>query len=231
MKKGKMKPVNVNAFDILGNIAAGGQIAFGAAVQGESAGYAVAVPDLCHNILGIVDWDLVERTVDGFYSTYDLLPIITAGRVRVWVTAVHTTSENVAADEYLEIADLGGTNLLPIGVFQVMDAETGTKVGATRQVGSLARALEDVTLQSAEVIPSAVTIGDTTVTMTAAGLIDTLSVGDYILLEDITDQAMINRVKSIDSTTQITLQIASTVALDGSTDVMHKLEQVEALLL
>ena len=227
-----MKPVNVNAFDVLGNIRAAAQIAFGAAVQRSAAGSAKAVADLCHNILGIVDWDLVEKTVDGFYSQYDPLPIITAGRARVWVTPNHTTSENVAADEYLEIAGVGGTNTLPLGVFQVMDAETGTKTGAVRQDGTLARALEDVTLQNCEVVAADVAVGATTVTMTSGGLIDELSAGDYILLDDVNSETMINRVKSVDSATQITLQIASTASLvNGDSDLIHKLEQCEVMLL
>jgi len=230
VKKGKMKPVNVNAFDIIGDMAAGGVIAFGAAVYRSAAG--VVKGSLCtgtlYNLLGIADWDLVEKKVDGFYSLYDLVPVITAGRCRVWVTPNNTTAAAIVAGDYLDLADLGSSNTLPVGVFE----ESGSQAGGTRAVTSMARALEDCALENAEVVAANVTAGDTTVTMTAAGLIDKLSAGDYILLEDITAEVEINRVKSVDSATQITLVKPATASLVASdSDLVHKLAQCEVMLL
>ena len=225
-----MKPVNVNVFDVLGDMAAGGVIPFGGAVSYSAAGIVKASVSsgTLYDLLGIADWDLISKTVDGFYSQYDNIPLITAGRCRVWVTPNHTTAADIIAGDYLDLADLGVSNLLPVGVFE----ESGSKAGGTRLTSSLARALEDADLLNAEIVGGNVAPGDTTVTMTASGLIDSLAVGDYILLEDITDQVEINRVKSIDSTTQISLLKAATATLTaGSNDLVHKLTQCEVMLL
>jgi len=228
-----MKPVNINAQDILGGMAAYSQIAFGAAVMRYSDGTVKSTRDLTDaNILGIAGDDLVEKTVDGFYSKYDPVPIITGGRARVWITPNHATAEDVVAGDYLEIADIGGTNILPVGAFQTMDAETGTKTADVRQVETLARALEDVDLLDIEPVAGDLAVGGTEVTLSSANMTNLdLDDGDYILLEDISDQCMINRVASTTATV-ITLQIASTVAmLSGQSDPIHKLAQVEAVLL
>ena len=228
-----MKPVNVNAQDSLGGMAAYSQIAFGAAVMRYAAGTVKSTRDLTNaNILGIADWDMVEKTVDGFYSKYDPVPIIPAGRTRMWITPNHTTAEDIVAGDYMEIADVGGTNLLPVGALQAMDAETGTKTADVRQTETLARALEDVTLLDIEPVAGDLAVGGTEVTLSSANMTNLdLADGDYILLEDITDQCMINRVASTTSTV-ITLQIASTVALaTGDNDTVHKLAQVEAILI
>lgn len=225
-----MKPVNVNAFDVLGGFAAGGVTAFGAACYRSAAGVASASlsTGTLYNLLGIADWDLVEQTIDGFYSQFDPLPLISAGKARVWVTPNHTTAADIIAGDYLDLADLGSSNLLPVGVFE----ESGAKAGQTKVATSLARALEDVDLLDAEIVAADVAAGNTTVTMTAGGLIDDLVAGDYILLEDKADQCEINRVKSVNSTTQITLVKAATAAIvNGDGDLVHKLTQCEVLLL
>jgi len=231
VKKGKMKPVNVNAFDIIGDMAAGGVIAFGAAVYRSAAG--VVKGSLCtgtlYNLLGIADWDLVEKKVDGFYSLYDLVPVITAGRCRVWVTPNDASSvPPIVAGDYLDLADLGSSNTLPVGVFE----ESGSQAGETRLLTSMARALEDCALENAEVVAADVAVGAMTVTMTSGGLIDKLSAGDYILLEDTNAEVEINRVKSVDSATQITLVKPATASLVASdSDLVHKLAQCEVMLL
>jgi len=223
-----MKPVNVNAFDIIGPMAAAGQIAFGAAVMRAAAGTVKGVQDIVHNILGIADWDLVEKDEDGFYALYDMVPIIARGRARVWVTSNETTKEALEAGDYLEIADLGGTNALPVGAFQQMSAETGTCTGAVREVGSLARAVEDNALSDIIVVAADLAIGGVTVTVADSSL---FTIGDYIVLEDVDGNAMINRVADIPTSTTITLQLASTVALANATDYVHILHQVEVMLL
>lgn len=223
-----MKPVIVNAFDILGDMAAASVLPFGAAATYAAAGTVKAT--LCaaaaFDMIGIADDDNVEKTIDGFYSQYDVVPLITAGRCRVWVTPNNTTAVDIKAGDYLDLAVLGSSNTKSIGVFE----ESGTTAGETRTAASLARALEDADLVDC-VVPEAVATGDTTVTLSTANM-DTLdlSVGDYILLEDITEHCMINKITAL-TTTVITLQIASTVVLNGSSDLVHKLTQCEVMLL
>jgi len=215
-------------------MAAASTIAFGAAVAYAAAGTVQATKDIgvSQNLLGVVDDDRVEKSEPGFYSQYDAVPIISAGRCRVWVTPNHTTAEDIVAGDYLEIADLGGTNALPVGVFQEMDGEGGSGAGTVRQATSVARALQDVDLLNIEPVGSAVSVGDTTITMDAAKMtaLD-LAAGDYVLLEDSDGNCMINRVASV-TTTTFKVQIASTVAMSSTTnDDVHKLAQVEAMLL
>lgn len=228
-----MKPVNVNAFDVIGDMAAASNIAFGAAVAYAAAKTVQATKDIAvsQNIIGIADWDLVEKAEDGFYSQYDLVPIITAGRCRAWVTPTHTTAESIAAGAYLEIADIGGTNAQPIGVLQQMGAEDGSATPTVREDETIARALEDVSMTDPKIVAAETAIGSKTITLSEANLTAlALSVGDYILLENLDGDAMINRVAALTATT-ITLQIASTVLLENATDYVHKLMQCEVMLI
>jgi len=225
-----MNPVNVNAFDILGGMAAAGKIAFGAAVCYSAAGTVKGTPNTTageENLLGIADWDLVEKTEDGFYSLYDLVPIIPAGRCRVWVTPDDDNASIIAGD-YLSLKILGaGSNTLPVGVF----AESGNGAGAVKELNSTAKAAEDVTLTSAAnyiIVAAALAVGGVTVTVADSSL---FAAGDYIVLEDIDGNAMMNRVKALPSATTLTLQIASTVALEDATDYVHILAQCEVMLL
>lgn len=229
-----MKPVGVNVFDRVGSHAAASLIAFGAACAYAASGTVQATKDIAvsQNLIGVADDDDVEKTEPGFYSQYDAVPLITQGRCRLWITANHTSAVELLAGDYMEIADVGGTNALPVGVFQEMDGDGGSGTGAVRQATSVARVLEDETLTKLEIIGADMAVGATTLTMDAAKMtaLD-LAAGDYILLEDVTGNCMMNRVASV-TTTAITLQVASTVALDFSdNDVVHKLHQVQAVLI
>ena len=230
-----MKPVNVNAFDVIGDMAAEGVIAFGAAVYRSGAKAAKAFPceAVASNMIGIVGDDMVEKKEDGFYAKYDPVPIITAGRCRVWVTPNHATAVDLNAGENLELAVLGSSsNTLPVGVFEA----AGSAAPTVRTAVTMARLLEDIDLLNAEIVAADVNPGDTTVTMTLSGLIDDLAVGDYILLENITgaiaNGVEINRVKAKNSTTEIELAMAATAIIEnGASDLVHKLTQAEVLLL
>lgn len=228
-----MRPVNVNALDIGGDQAAGGVIAFGAAVY--RTGASIVKGCLCAAastaFMGIAVDDMVEKTIDGFYSQYDAVPLVEAGRCRVWVTP-DDDDTSIEAGDYLELAVLGSSNTLPVGVF--MEAVAGTPAGTVRTTATLARAMEDKTLTSAlkwvkTESGEDVAVGDTTVTLTATKTA-LFTVGDYILLEDLNGNVQINRVKS-KSGAVLTLEIASTVALTGDTDYLHILTQVEAILI
>lgn len=229
-----MNPVNVNPFDILGDHAAGGVIAFGAAVYRSAAKTVKAFPcdAAASNMVGIVNDDMVEKTIEGFYAKYDPVPIIDAGRCRVLVTPNHATAVDLNAGENLELAVLGtSSNALPVGVFEA----AGSAAPTVRTAVTLAKLLEDIDLLNPEGVAAKVDPGDTTVTMTASGLIDSLEVGDYIVLENL-DEAIangveINRVKAKNSTTEIELMMAATAKLDITDDLIHKLTQAEVLLI
>jgi len=77
-----------------------------------------------------------------------------------------------------------------------------------------------------------VAIGDSAITFTAQNLaLLNLSEGDYIVLEDVNGNAMLNRVKSLTSTV-ITLELPSTVALTvADSDLVYKVFQVKARIL
>ena len=228
-----MRPVNVNALDIGGDHAAGGVLAFGAAVYRTGAG--IVGGCLCTAastaFMGIAVDDMVEKTIDGFYSQYDAVPLVEVGRCRVWVTP-HDDNTSIEAGDYLELAVLGGSNTLPVGVF--MEAVAGTPAGTVRTTATLARAMEDKTLTTAlkwvkTESGKSVAVGDTIITLTTTKTA-LFTVGDYILLEDLNGAVQINRVKS-KSGAVLTLEIASTVALTGDTDYLHILTQVEAILI
>jgi hypothetical protein len=228
-----MDPVNVYASDILGEMAAASQIAFGAAVIYAADKTVKSTLNTVHNVIGIVQDAMIEQAIDGFYSQYDSVPIIPSGRCRLWVTSNEATKEDIEAGDYLEIAILGGgSNTLPVGVLQQMGAESGSCTGAVREIGSVAKALASMALTDVEPVGSAVSIGDTTITMASGDMTKLdLAAGDYILMEDDGGNCMINRVKSVTSTV-ITLQIPSTVAQSDTTnDDVHKLHQVEAKLI
>lgn len=222
-----MDPVNVHIADVLGNVTGGGVIAFGAAVSRSAAG--VVKSSVCtgtlYNLLGIAIDDMVEKDVDGFYALYDGIPVALSGRVRVWVTPnEHDTS--IIAGDYLDLANLGSSNTLPVGVFE----ESGASAGQTRAVTSVMKAVEDVILTSAlkyVVTVDSVLVGDTEITLDTAKAA-LFTVGDYILLEDLDGAVMINRVTAINGAV-LTLALASTVALTGTTDYIHILTQVEAV--
>lgn len=228
-----MDPVNVHVLDILGDHVAGGVVAFGAAVYRSAASKVKGC--LCTaagtGMVGIAMDDMIEKTIDGFYSLYDSVPIWSEGRGRLWVTP-DADDISIEAGDFLELAVLGGSNTLPVGVF--MEAVAGTPAGAVRTTKSMAQALEDVTLTTAlkyvkTEAGKSVLVGDTIVTLTTAKTA-LFTVGDYILLEDLNGNVMINRVKS-KSGAVLTLEIASTVALTGNTDYLHILTQVEAKLI
>lgn len=225
-----MDPVNVDALNIDGEMAAAGLIAFGAAVCRSAVGTLKGAPNTTageENMLGIAVDDMIEKTEEGFYSQYDLVPKITVGTARVWVTPDDDDASIVAGD-FLTLKVLGGgSNTLPVGVF----AEAGNGAGEVKTLNSSAVALEDVTLSSAAnyiLVAADLAVGGVTVTIADSSK---FSVGDYIVLEDLDGNAMMNRVSAIPSTTTITLQIASTVALANATDYVHILAQCVVKLL
>ena len=228
-----MMPVNVNAQNIIGSHAATSQIAFGAVVEYAANGRLRSTKGTVDNIVGITMNDEVEKTIDGFYAQYDQIAVVTRGAARAWVTSNESTKEDIRIGDFLEVAIIAdGSPTQPIGVLQQMGAESGTCSGAVRELRTVARAIDDETMTDIEPVSADVSVGDTTVTLLAADITNLdLSIGDYILLEDIDGDAMINRVVSTTATV-ITILIPSTVAMVATdNDPIHKLHQVEVELI
>ena len=220
-----MKPVNVNAFDVLGGFAANARVPFGCAVRRAGAGKVdIAYDGVNYDaILGIADWDLVEKTVDGFYSQYDPVPIIDAGRARVWVLG-HAT--NIVESSYLITADLGSS------VSGIFDEEASALV---RTSHSLARVVEDPTgllhANFGDLVPAGAAGSSITLANAAAVTNMELSVGDYISIGDNTaNEAEINRVKST-ALAVITTQEPLAHTYTHAQCKVDKLVQLEALLI
>jgi hypothetical protein len=211
---------------------------FGAAMIRKSAG--VAEPCEAANQDSIIGFavepaDNVVLDEDGFYqavnnsSIPDLMRMITSGEVRALVVTSAATS--IVEGDFLETADLGDHSY-HTGVLE--EAGAGGNVGETNVLTAVAKAMEDCTMAAASYqTPDAVSVsvGDKTITFAVAtlALLD-LHEGDYIILEDLDGAVQLNRVKSLTSTV-ITLQLASTVALTATTDYVRKVFQVRCKIL
>ena len=226
-----MMPVKINPQNISGSHAAASQIAFGAVVITAAVGTVKSTLEPVHNVIGIADNDNVEKTVDGFYAQYDQVPIITGGPSRAWVISNHASKEDIRIGDFLEcVVGAASTFTRPIGVLQEMSAETGTGTGDVREVGSVAKALDDATLFDCEPLSAELTAGTKTATLIAGNITNLdLSVGDYVMFEDLNGSGEINRVTGTTATT-IELLIAS-VGTYAIADVVHKMVQVEVELI
>ena len=215
--------------------AAGGNVGFGVAVI-RSAAKTVkgSLADNADNIIGfsVQPAEGVVLDEDGFYQAVNNASVPDAVRVArdgIINALVSTKADTDIIDgDYLECAPFG-TPACYIGVLN----EAGSDAGETRLTTCKAQALEDVTMGAATYkTPSVnVVIGDKTVTFTAENLaLLDLEEGDYIVLEDVNGDAQLNRVKSLTSTV-VTLQFASTVAVAAATDLVYKVHQVKCLIL
>jgi len=225
-----MDPVQVGKnLDVMAMKAAG-IIPFGAAVVYSAAGTVTAAITANDNdILGFADMNEVEKTVPGFYATYDPVDIIVGGGIlQAWVIA-NGSAINVQAGDYLDVAGLGDGSSTSHGILE----ESGSTAGGTRLDSSVVKAVESKTMGSDSYqVPDTVAIADTTVTLSAAEVtaLD-LADGGYILLEDLNGDLQVNRRKTSTSTV-ITLEKASTVALtSGDSDLVTKMFQVQAVML
>ena len=225
-------PVSINPQNILGSHAAASQIMFGGAVISAAVGTLKSTLEPVHNVVGIAVNDEVDtHTVDGFYEQYDQISVITRGPCRAWVTANYAAKEDIAIGDFLEcMVGAASTFTRPMGVLQEMSAETGTGTGAVRELASVARALDDATLFDCEPLSAELSAGSQTATLIAGNitLLD-LSIGDYVVFEDLNGSAEVNRVTGTTATT-IELLIPS-VGTYAIADVVHKLVQVEVELI
>lgn len=170
---------------------------------------------------------------DAFYqlsnnaSVPDIVRVVRGG-AKINALVITKGNTSIEDGDYLECAPLGDASSY-IGVLN----EAGSARGDVNVTTAVAQALEDCTMTNASYKqPSVgVSVGDSTVTFTSGDMtLLNLSEGDYIVLEDVNGSAMLNRVKS-KTTTVLTLELASTVALQANTDYVYKVFQVKARVL
>lgn len=157
---------------------------------------------------------------DGFYKQYEAVDII-EGYANALVIP-NGTNTNIDLDDFLEVAVLGDGTPGPHGLLE----EAGNSAGTVFTTSVVAQAKQSVTMgsKSYKIPASAVTAGDTTITMTA-GEIATMgiAVGDYIALEDTAASlgVQVNRVASLTATV-IGLEIPAAFALGTDHDLVTR---------
>lgn len=215
---------------------AGDMIGFGVALIRSAARTAKgSMADNADNIIGfsVQPQDGVVLDKDAFYQASnnagkpDVVRVARAGAI-INALVIAKADVNIVDGDYLECAPLGDASCY-VGVLN----EAGSSAGGTRTTTTKAQALEDVTMgdESYKSPASNVSVGDTSITFSSANLaLLDLEEGDYIVLEDANGDAQLNRVKSLTSTV-VTLELASTVALTAGTDVVYKVFQVKCLTL
>jgi hypothetical protein len=215
---------------------AGADTGFGVALIRSAAGVAKGTKD--DNSGGVIGFSVqpvngVSLDKDGFYQLSNNLSVpdvmrVARGGAKINVLVITKANTSIQDGDYLEAAPLGDASSY-IGVMN----EAGSDAGETKVTTALAQALENCTMTNASYKqPSVgVSVGDTTITLTSGNmtLLD-LSEGDYIVLEDVDGDAMLNSVKS-KTATVITLKLPSTVALQANTDYVYKVFQVKARVL
>ena len=215
-----MKPVNVNAFDI-GSYAIGARTAFGALAQWSEEGIVKPTASgTLYSYVGLVNDDLVEKTVDGFYSQYDVAPLIRAGVGRAWLLGGITAD----AGDYLKIAAALGAGTEFLGV---VDAEADV----TRTLYSVAKVVgDDVGDADYDQTVSSISAKELTID-SAAHLTDlALAEGDYVVI-DSDETAEVNRIDDpAVAATKCSVQLDPN-ASHATAIKIYKLTQAEVLLL
>lgn len=200
-------------------------VAFGAAVvaSGTTAGAETIKSATSEtSILGFAGKRKFVRRggYDGFYATYEDVPII-AEYARCLVTP-NGANVNIDMGDFLEVAALGDGSTSTHGLLE----EAGSNAGGTFTVATVAKALQSVTMgsDSYKVPASDVSVGDASITMTSGDPTTMgLTVGDYILLENLNGACQVNKVASV-AAASIGLVMPSTVALvNGDSDLVTRL--------
>jgi hypothetical protein len=212
----------------IGSYPAAQAIAFGAAVvpSAKTAGADTIKP--CTAEQGILGFAgrrayLPRGGYDGFWATYEMVDVV--AEYAMALVTPNGANVNIDNGDFLEVAILGDGSTSAHGILE----EAGSAAGTTKTTISVARALATVAMgsDSYKVPASDVASGDTTVTM-AAGAIAAMgiTVGDYILLEDLNAELQVNKVASLTATV-IGLVMPSTVSLVNSdSDLVTRLYQV-----
>ncbi len=215
-----MEPVNVNAFDI-GSYAIGARTAFGALAQWSANGIVKpTATGTLYSYVGLVNEDLVEKTVDGFFSQYDMAPLIRAGIGRAWLLGGVTAD----AGDYLKIAATLGAGTEFLGV---LDAEADV----TRTLYSVAKVVgDDVGDAEYDQTVSSISAKELTIDSAAHLTSLALSKGDYVVI-DSNEAAEVNRiVDPAVSTTKCSVQLDPNASHANAIKI-YKLVQAEVLLL
>jgi hypothetical protein len=211
---------------------AGDMIGFGVALIRTAAGVCKgAMADNAANLIGfsVQPQNGVTLDKDCFYqltnnSTLpDVVRVARRGSI-IRALCITKADTSIVDGDYMEAAPLGDASCY-IGVLN----EAGSNAGETKIAGACFQAWEDCAmLDESYQTPDSVNVavGDSTITFLAATLAKmALSVGDYIVLEDVNADAQLNRVKAL-TTTVITLELPSTVALTATTDYVRKCYQI-----
>ena len=218
-----MKPVNVNIFDVRGGFAAGTRTPFGALCTRSADGIVkpIITGAAIEDYVGIALENMVEQTVDGFYSQYDSVPLGSAGVVRAWLLGGQT----IDGGNYLKAhAGLGlGSEFLGILIPE------GTP--ANRTVKSLAKCVGN-DVGSADYTQTVASISEKVLTFGSAAVLTSLAVvkGDYVVVAS-DEGAEVNRIDNpAVSTTTCSLQL-DPLAAHATNIAIYKLVQMEVLLL
>ena len=216
-----MKPVNVNAFDIRGGFAAGARTPFGALCTRSADGIAkpIITGATVVDHIGVALDDIVEKTVDGFYSQYDPLPLISAGVVRVWLLG----GETIDGGNYLKApATLGVAE--PLGV---LIPEASVKVKTAKTLAKCVGA--DVGDAEYDQTVSSISAKELTIDSEAHLTSLALSKGDYVVI-DSDEAAEVNRIDDpAVAATKCSVQLDPS-ASHATAIKIYKLVQAEVML-
>lgn len=163
----------------------------------------------------------------GFYGSGDLIQLLLDEGLAMVVP--NGADIDIERGDFLEVAALGDSSTTH-GLLE----EAGAAAGKTRTVAAVAQALESVDMgsKSYKVPASDVAIGDEHIHMTGTDIATMgIKVGDYILMENLNGDTMINRIKALTASV-ITLQLASLITLvNGDSDLVTRIYQCPVRLI
>jgi len=212
--------VRVVNYPAASRIPIGGALAFSSATPGSET---VKGAEAETSILGFAgNREFVPKgAYDGFLGQYEPVDIID-GYANALVIP-NGADYDIDVGDFLEVAVLGDGTPGPHGLLE----EAGTQQGTIFTVATVAKALESVDMgaRSYKVPASAVSVGDSTITMSGTDIATMgIAVGDYILLEDTGASlgCQVNRVADLTATV-ITLELPATVALGTDHDLVQRI--------
>jgi hypothetical protein len=197
----------------------GSIVAVSTASEGANSYKMVEAETMVLGIAGNREY-LPKGKYDGFWEAYEDVPVVYDMGYALCIP--NGAAINIDVGDALEVAVLGDGTPGNHGLLE----EAGSAAGTVFTVATVAKALESVTMgsKSYKIPASAVTAGDSTITMTA-GEIATMgiTVGDYICLEDTAASlgAQLNKVASLTSTV-IGLEIPAAFALGTDHDLVTR---------
>lgn len=201
-------------------IACGAVVTLSSATAGAETVYAAETETSILGIAGNRPEGLTKGKYDGFFETYEQVPIV--DDVGYALVRNNSGDYNIDVGDFLEVCVCGDGTPGGHGILE----EAGTHDGTIFTVATVAKALQSVTMgsKSYKTPASSVAVGDTSATM-VAGEIATMgiAVGDYIYIEDDDGAGQVNRVASLTSTV-IGFEIPATnVCATGGTDTITRL--------